>query len=83
MSKRKPLVIVTRKLPDAVETRMMELFTTRLNADDHALSKTELTDADVGQGAIEHLRYEEDGKDQNFLTPHGEDVSKTSSAKTH
>ena len=26
MSKRKPLVVVTRKLPDVVETRMMELF---------------------------------------------------------
>ena len=39
MSKRKPLVIVTRKLPDIVETRMMELFNTRLNADDHPLAK--------------------------------------------
>ena len=35
MSKRKPLVIVTRKLPDVVETRMMELFNARLNSDDH------------------------------------------------
>ena len=25
-SKKKPLVIVTRKLPDAIETRLMELF---------------------------------------------------------
>ena len=32
MTKRKPLVIVTRKLPDVVETRMRELFDTRLNA---------------------------------------------------
>ena len=31
MSKRKPLVIVTRKLPDVVETRMRELFNTKLN----------------------------------------------------
>jgi glyoxylate reductase len=30
----KPLVIVTRKLPDPVETRLCELFSTRLNADD-------------------------------------------------
>ena len=29
--KRKPLVVVTRRLPDAVETRMRELFDTRLN----------------------------------------------------
>jgi glyoxylate reductase len=45
MAKRKPLVIVTRKLPDAVETRMKELFNTRLNADDHAMSKAELAEA--------------------------------------
>ena len=45
MTTRKPLVIVTRKLPDAVETRMMELFNTRLNSDDHALSKAELVEA--------------------------------------
>ena len=42
MAKRKPLVIVTRKLPDVVETRMRELFNTRLNADDHPLSRAEL-----------------------------------------
>ncbi|MBM3568593.1 MAG: D-glycerate dehydrogenase [Alphaproteobacteria bacterium] len=44
-SKKKPLVIVTRKLPDAIETRMMELFQTRLNADDHAMTKPELVEA--------------------------------------
>jgi glyoxylate reductase len=42
---RKPLVFVTRKLPDAIETRMMELFNTRLNHDDHALSHEELVAA--------------------------------------
>ena len=42
MAKRKPLVIVTRKLPDIVETRMRELFNTRLNADDHPFSHAEL-----------------------------------------
>ena len=35
-------VVVTRKLPDAVETRMMELFDTRLNLDDVALTHEEL-----------------------------------------
>ena len=35
MSVRKPLVIVTRKLPEAVETRMRELFDARLNHDDN------------------------------------------------
>ncbi|MGQ0663406.1 MAG: 2-hydroxyacid dehydrogenase [Pseudomonadota bacterium] len=42
MSWRRPLVIVTRKLPDAIETRMMELFDTRLNLDDHPMSEAEL-----------------------------------------
>jgi glyoxylate reductase len=45
MSKRKPLVVVTRKLPDVVETRMMELFNARLNSDDHAFSRAELIEA--------------------------------------
>ena len=45
MTKRKPLVIVTRKLPDVVETRMRELFNTRLNADDKPLSQAELAAA--------------------------------------
>lgn len=42
MSNVKPRVRVTRKLPDAVETRMMELFTTTLNVDDAPLSREEL-----------------------------------------
>src|SRR5689334_4004060 len=41
----KPLVIVTRKLPDAIETRMRELFDTRLNVEDKPMSQAELTDA--------------------------------------
>jgi glyoxylate reductase len=44
-SKKKPLVIVTRKLPDAIETRLMELFDTRLNADDKPLSSPQLVEA--------------------------------------
>jgi len=43
--RKKPLVVVTRKLPDAIETRMMELFDTRLSADDHPMSQAELTEA--------------------------------------
>ena len=35
--KKKPLVVITRKLPDPVETRMRELFDARLNIDDRAL----------------------------------------------
>ncbi|MHB8527903.1 MAG: 2-hydroxyacid dehydrogenase [Caulobacteraceae bacterium] len=34
MALRKPKVVVTRKLPDPVETRMRELFETELNLDD-------------------------------------------------
>jgi glyoxylate reductase len=37
MAPRKPKVIVTRKLPDAVETRMRELFDTELNLDDQPM----------------------------------------------
>ena len=45
MNAQKPQVIVTRKLPDAIETRMMELFDTRLNLDDAPMSKAALIDA--------------------------------------
>jgi glyoxylate reductase len=44
-SKKKPLVIVTRKLPDAIETRLMELFDTRLNAEDKPLGPAALVEA--------------------------------------
>ena len=42
MSNKRALVIVTRKLPDVIETRMMELFDTRLNIEDKPMSKAEL-----------------------------------------
>ena len=45
MPVKKTLVIVTRKLPDLIETRMMELFDARLNLDDHAWSPAELVAA--------------------------------------
>lgn len=38
----KPRVIVTRRLPEAVETRMAELFDVTLNLDDHPMSRAEL-----------------------------------------
>ena len=41
----KPLVVVTRKLPEAVEARMCELFDTRLNASDTRMSAAELADS--------------------------------------
>jgi glyoxylate reductase len=42
MRSKRPFVIVTRKLPDPIETRMMELFACRLNLDDTSLSKPDL-----------------------------------------
>jgi glyoxylate reductase len=45
MVRRKPLVIVTRRLPEVIETRMMELFDTRLAENDDASSKAELIEA--------------------------------------
>ena len=42
---RKPLVVVTRKLPDTVETRMRELFDARLNLDDKPMTHAELIEA--------------------------------------
>jgi glyoxylate reductase len=45
MAKKKPLVVVTRRLPDMVETRMRELFDARLNVEDRAMSQAELAEA--------------------------------------
>jgi len=45
MSPQKPLVVVTRRLPDVIETRMMELFDTRLNLDDQPMSQSALIEA--------------------------------------
>ncbi len=43
--RKKPTVVVTRKLPDAVETRMRELFDTTLNLNDKPMSHAELVAA--------------------------------------
>jgi glyoxylate reductase len=45
MSRKKPLVVLTRKLPDVVETRMRELFDARLNVDDKPMSQDDLVAA--------------------------------------
>src|SRR5579871_7046540 len=45
MAPRKPKVVVTRKLPDAVETRMRELFDTELNLDDAPMNTEALAAA--------------------------------------
>jgi glyoxylate reductase len=44
-NRKKPLVVVTRRLPDSIETRMRELFDAALNLDDAPLSQAELADA--------------------------------------
>ncbi len=43
--KKKPLVVITRKLPDPVETRMRELFDTRLIVEDRPMTRDELVAA--------------------------------------
>ncbi|TYR29768.1 D-glycerate dehydrogenase [Mesorhizobium microcysteis] len=43
--RKKPLVVISRKLPDAIETRMRELFDARLNVYDKALTQPELVAA--------------------------------------
>ncbi|WP_304440895.1 NAD(P)-dependent oxidoreductase, partial [Phenylobacterium sp. CCH9-H3] len=45
MPARKPKVIVTRKLPDSVETRMRELFDTELNVSDEPFTRKALIEA--------------------------------------
>src|SRR3954465_1542977 len=42
---KKPLVVVTRKLPDGIETRMCELFDTHLNLDDNPMTQADLAEA--------------------------------------
>ncbi|MGB8274167.1 MAG: D-glycerate dehydrogenase [Alphaproteobacteria bacterium] len=42
MARKKPIVIVTRKIPDVIERRMMELFDTRLNLTDKPMGQAEL-----------------------------------------
>lgn len=44
-AREKPLVVVTHKLPDIVETRMRELFDARLNLEDRPMSASDLADA--------------------------------------
>ena len=45
MTSTKPRVIVTRKLPDAIEARMMELFEVRLNLNDKPMSQEDIAAA--------------------------------------
>src|SRR6201987_4010344 len=51
MRSKRPFVIITPKLPDPIETRMMELFSCRLNPGDKTFSKAELMAA-LGQAEV-------------------------------
>jgi glyoxylate reductase len=45
MSKKKPLVVVTRRLPEGIETRMRELFDARLNLPDAPMPEADIVEA--------------------------------------
>ena len=45
MPKKRPVVVVTRRLPEAVEARMSELFDARLSPDDRPMSEAALIEA--------------------------------------
>ena len=51
MATTKPLVIVTRKLPEDAEMRLKELFDARLNDDDAPMSQDQLIAA-VGEADV-------------------------------
>ena len=48
----KPVVAVTRKLPNFIETRLVELFETRLNPDDGEMSAAEIVAAAEGADVL-------------------------------
>ncbi|WP_112662010.1 2-hydroxyacid dehydrogenase [Microvirga flavescens] len=50
--KKRPVVVVTRRLPDAIETRLRELFDTRLNLDDQPLSREAMVEAVKGADVL-------------------------------
>ena len=43
--RKRPLVVVTRKLPDSIETRMRELFDATLNLDDTPMKPEQIAEA--------------------------------------
>ncbi len=71
-SGKKPLVVVTRKLPDSVETRMCELFDTRLNLDDKPMSQADLIE--VAKTADVIVPTVTDQIDRSVLSHSGEQL---------
>ncbi|KQY97934.1 D-glycerate dehydrogenase [Pseudolabrys sp. Root1462] len=45
VKQKKPVVVVTRRLPDTIQQRMQELFDVRLNANDKPMTAAELAEA--------------------------------------
>ncbi|HVY51636.1 MAG TPA: D-glycerate dehydrogenase [Devosia sp.] len=68
-SAKRPVVIVTRKLPDVVETRMRELFDARLNVDDVPMSQADLVSA--AQAAVVLVPTVTDRIDRSVLAQAG------------
>ena len=56
VGRKKPLVVITRKLPDQVETRMRELFDARLVVEDRPMTQPELVAAVVQVGPHDFSR---------------------------
>src|SRR5476651_580946 len=69
---RKPLVVVTRKLPDSVELRMRELFDARLNTDDKPMTAAQL--AEVVKTADVLVPTVTDRIDASVLSKSGEQL---------
>ena len=72
MSGKKPVVIVTRRLPDVVETRMRELFETHLNVEDAPMSRDALIDAVARADVL--VPTVTDRIDRSVLTQAGENL---------
>ncbi len=72
MPRKRLSVVVTRKLPEAVETRMRELFEVRLNDTDTAMTETELAEAMATADVL--VPTVTDRIDQKLLAQSGENL---------
>ncbi len=72
MPRKRLVVVVTRKLPEAVETRMRELFEVRLNDTDTAMTEAELAEAMATADVL--VPTVTDRIDQKLLAQAGENL---------
>jgi len=72
MPRKRLTVVVTRKLPEAVETRMRELFEVRLNDTDAAMTQAELAEAMATADVL--VPTVTDRIDQKLLAQAGENL---------